>query len=58
MEIVAQLARPRNLGLANGVAERQSAPRTALKGRVLLGGEKFDPSERGRGANWAQWRKR
>jgi hypothetical protein len=21
-------------------------------------GEKFDPSERGRGANWAQWRKR
>jgi hypothetical protein len=23
-----------------------------------FGGEKFDPAERGRGANWARWRKR
>jgi hypothetical protein len=23
-----------------------------------FGGEKFDPSERGHGANWARWRKR
>jgi hypothetical protein len=23
-----------------------------------FGGEKFDPAERGRGANWARWRRR
>jgi hypothetical protein len=23
-----------------------------------FGGEKFDPIERGRGANWARWKKR
>ena len=35
-----------------------SEPADARKFMERFGGEKFDPSERGRGANWAQWRKR
>ena len=35
-----------------------SEPADARKFLERFGGEKFDPSERGRGANWAQWRKR
>jgi hypothetical protein len=30
----------------------------AEKFREHFGGEKFDPSERGRGRNWARWNKR
>ncbi len=30
----------------------------ARKFMERFGGEKFNPSERGRGANWARWRKR
>jgi hypothetical protein len=35
-----------------------SEPADARKFMERFSGEKFDPSERGRGANWAQWRKR
>jgi hypothetical protein len=32
-------------------------PADAQKFLERFGGEKFDPAERGRGANWAKWRK-
>jgi len=35
-----------------------SEPADAQTFRERFGGETFDPSERGLGANWAQWRKR
>jgi hypothetical protein len=35
-----------------------SEPADAQKFMEKFGGEKFDPTERGRGANWARWRKR
>lgn len=34
-----------------------SDPADARKFVERFGGETFDPSERGRGANWAQWKK-
>ena len=30
----------------------------AQKFMERFGGEEFDPAERGRGANWARWKKR
>jgi hypothetical protein len=35
-----------------------SDPADARKFRERFGGAKFDPSERGRSARWARWRKR
>ena len=32
-------------------------PADAQKFMERFGGEKFDPAERGRGANWARWKK-
>ena len=34
------------------------SPPDAQKFLERFGGERFDPGERGRGANWARWRKR
>jgi hypothetical protein len=48
----------RSITTANGftsIASRKQ--RTRKKFMERFGGEKFDPIERGRGANWARWKK-
>jgi hypothetical protein len=35
-----------------------AVPEHAAEFRARFGGETFDPADRGRGANWARWRRK